>query len=77
MSTAQKSHKEENMGIGMAIENLRGKLIADINGAGLPPAVVELVLQPIMAELHTMTLGQLEQEQRQEEAHAGNADGTE
>lgn len=65
------------MGIGTAIAGLREKLIADINGAGLPPAVVELVLQPIMAEVHTMTLGQLEHEQRQEETHAGNADRTE
>ena len=60
------------MGIGTAIAALREKLIADINGSGLPPVVVELVVQPIMAELHSMALGQVqhEREQEKEEAHA-------
>lgn len=53
------------MGIGTAIAALREKLIADINGSGLPPVVVELVVQPIMAELHSMALGQVQHEKEQ------------
>ena len=55
------------MGIGMAIGALREKLIKDINESGLPPVVVELVLQPLMAELHGMAIGQIQAEQIQAE----------
>ena len=63
------------MGIGTAIAELQRKLIEDINGAGLPPAVVELVLQPILAEPHTLALGQLQHE-RQLAEQEGEKDAT-
>lgn len=65
------------MGIGTAIAALQRKLIDDINGAGLPPAVVELVLQPILAETHTLALGQLAHERQlaEKEGAEDAADG--
>ena len=65
------------MGIGTAIAALQRKLIDDINGAGLPPAVVELVLQPILAETHTLALGQLAHERQlaEKEGAENAADG--
>lgn len=68
------------MGIGMAIERLKKDIVDTINGAGLPPVVVELVMQPIMVELHRMALGQIQAEEteamrKQEEQDAGT--GTE
>ena len=65
------------MGIGTAIAELQRKLIEDINGAGLPPAVVELVLRPILAETHTLALGQLQHERQlaEQEGEKDAADG--
>lgn len=66
------------MGIGMAIKALREKLIKDINESGLPPVVVELVLQPLMAELHGMAIGQIQAEQIHKKEEKEKADaGTE
>lgn len=62
------------MGIGMAIEALRKKIVEDINGAGLPPVVVELVMQPIMEELHGMALGQIQAEETEAKRKQGEQD---
>lgn len=64
------------MGIGLAIDALRQKLIEDINGAGLPPVIVELVMQPVMAELHEMAMGQMQAEKNAAEKETKDA-GTE
>lgn len=60
------------MRIGTAIEQLRGKLLEDINGSGLPPVIAELVVQPIMAELHELAKEQIKRE-KEAEADGGNA----
>lgn len=60
------------MRVGTAIEQLRDKLLTDINGSGLPPVIAELVLQPIMAELHELAKEQIRRE-KEAEADDGTA----
>lgn len=59
------------MRVGLGIEQLRDKLLEVINGSGLPPVIVELVMQPIMAELH-----ELAREQIKREKEVGADDGS-
>lgn len=50
------------MNITKAVAQLRGKLVAAINEAGLPPVVVGLVLDGIRNELERMVDEELRQE---------------
>ena len=60
------------MKVGVAIEQLREKLFNDINSSGLPPVIAELVMQPIMAELHEIAKEQIRRE-KEAEVVDGNA----
>lgn len=62
------------MNITKAILQLRGRLVKDINQAGLPPVVVGLVLDGIRHEVELLTAADMRKEGTE---HADRADETE
>lgn len=58
------------MKFGTEVRALREKLIAEINAAKLPPVVVELILQNLLAEAHALTEMQIKAEATQETEEA-------
>lgn len=54
------------MKFGTTVRGLCAKLAEDINEAKLPPVVVELILQSLLAEAHTLTEMQIKAEAEQE-----------
>ena len=58
------------MKFGTEVRALREKLIAEINAAMLPPVVVELILQNLLAEAHALAEKQIKAETAQETEEA-------
>ena len=58
------------MKFGTEVRALREKLIAEINAAKLPPVVVELILQNLLAEAHALAEMQIKAEAARETEEA-------
>lgn len=58
------------MKFGTEVRMLREKLIAEINAAKLPPVVVELILQNLLAEAHALAEMQIKAEAAQDTEEA-------
>ncbi len=60
------------MKFGTEVRMLRERLIKEINAAMLPPVVVELILQSLLAEAHELAEAQIKAENEQDTEELAN-----
>lgn len=62
------------MKFGTEVRMLREGLIKEINAAMLPPVVVELILQSLLAEAHELAEAQIKAENEQDTEERANGE---
>lgn len=58
-------NEEKTMSINLAVDELRNKLVKDINESGLPLSIVEMIMKDIYLQVAEATAAQIKKEKEE------------
>ena len=58
-------NEEKTMSINLAVDELRNKLVKDINESGLPLSIVEMIMKDIYLQVAEATAAQIRKEKEE------------